>query len=163
MPRGPHHHDGPTKRQALRQIYKALWKGNRRRRVVTARVIEQARKDGFTITTPMQEHIHSAIPHLKAAAAVTHNPQYVETIEALERDGINNPRNLSRAGDERFLRKVDHLRRNGKIIAGKHHRMSDLEACECVVAEWGLGALGTSFEVEVERLRKAWIRSRRPT
>jgi hypothetical protein len=101
--------------------------------------------------------------NLKAAAAVTHNPQYVETIEALERDGINNPRNLSRAGDERFLRKVDHLRRNGKIIAGKHHRMSDLEACECVVAEWGLGALGTSFEVEVERLRKAWIRSRRPT
>jgi hypothetical protein len=157
MPRGPRHHDGPTERQVLRQIYEALWVGNRKRRTDTARVIKQARKAGFTITTPApvsERRLHSAIPHLKEAAAATHDPRYLEMIEALERDGIDNPRNLSRAGENEFLDKVARLRRDG---------MSVLEACERVVAEWGLGTLTTTFEVEVERLRKSYhLRSGRP-
>jgi hypothetical protein len=52
MPRSPRHHDGPTERQVSQKIYKALWKGNRKRRVKTERLIEQARMAGFTITTP---------------------------------------------------------------------------------------------------------------
>jgi hypothetical protein len=79
MPRDPRHRDGLTERQVLREIYEALWKGNRKRRADTARVIEQARKAGSTIETPAPapERIESAISHLKAAAAVTHNPRYV--------------------------------------------------------------------------------------
>jgi hypothetical protein len=84
-------------------------------------------------------------------------------IDTLERDGIDNPRNLSRVDDERFLSIVDRLLRAGKTIAGKDRRMSISEACECVVAEWGLGVLTTTFDVEVERLRKAYTRLRRPT
>ena len=97
MARAPRHHEGPTERQVSRKIYKSLWVGNRRRRVETARVIEWARKDGFTITTPApkpKRRIHSAIPHLEKAAAVMHDPRYLEMIEALKRDGIDNPRNL---------------------------------------------------------------------
>jgi hypothetical protein len=71
-------------------------------------------------------------------------------IEALERDGIDNPRNLSRAGENEFLDKVARLHRDG---------MSVLEACERVVAEWGLGALTTTFEIAVERLRQAYLRT----
>jgi hypothetical protein len=153
MPRSPRHHDGPTERQVSQKIYKALWKGNRKRRVKTERLIEQARKAGFTITTPSpnpKRRLHSAIPHLKEAAAATHDPRYLEVIEALERDGIDNPRNLSRAGENEFLDKVARLHRDG---------MSVLEACERVVAQWGLGALTTTFEIEVERLRQAYLRT----
>jgi hypothetical protein len=131
MARKPRHHEGPTERQVSRKIYKSLWVGNRRRRVETARVIEWARKDGFTITTPApkpKRRIHSAIPHLEKAAAVMHDPRYLEMIEALKRDGIDNPRNLSRAGENEFLDKVARLHRDGRSV---------IEACERVVAEWG--------------------------
>jgi hypothetical protein len=163
MPRKPRHHVGRTDRQALRQIYEALWKGNRKRRTYTAHVIEKAREAGFTITTPEADSpIRNAIPLLRRAAATTHNPRYVEMIELLERDGLDNPRNLSRMDDDIFLSKVDRLHRDGKIVDGKRRPISVLEACECVVAEWGLGALTTTFDAEVQRLRQAWL-SRRST
>jgi hypothetical protein len=153
MPRSPRHHDGLTERQTLRRTYES-GQGNRKRRADTARVIEKARKAGFTINTPTPEpkrRIHSAIPHLREAAASMHDPRYLEMIEALKRDGIDNPRNFPRAGDNEFLDKVDRLRRVGKSV---------IEACECVVAEWGLGAPTTTFDAEVERLRQAYLRTR---
>ena len=48
---------------------------------------------------------------------------------------------------------VDFFHRRGKLENGKRRRMSVLEACENVVAEFGLGR---SFEREVERLRQIY-------
>jgi hypothetical protein len=64
---------------------------------------------------------------------------------------------IKRFGDthDGYLVQVDFLHQYGKLENEKRRRqLSVLEACECVVAECGLGF---SFEAEVERLRKAFL------
>jgi hypothetical protein len=70
---------------------------------------------------------------------------------------IGNWNDLTRIDDETYLNKIDLLLRDGKLIGGKHRSMNIQEACECVVAEWGLGV---TFEKEVERFRQAWLKTR---
>ena len=48
----------------------------------------------------------------------------------------------------------------GEIIDGKPRRMSISEACEFTVARNGIGSSVTTFDLEVKRLRQAWMRER---
>jgi hypothetical protein len=131
-----------------------LWKENRRRLAAGRRTRATPRVG--RIRGP--EFIHA----LEIAAEATGHPRFAAASEVarfyrLDREFHRTAARLhgEAFGDphEGYLVHVDFFHRRGKLENGKRRRMSVLEACENVVAEFGLGR---SFEREVERLRQIY-------
>ncbi len=100
---------------------------------------------------------------LKMAARVTRDQRFVGAIEAVEFWGFaNKPHHqLLAAHTEHCLVAIDRLYLYGNDGNVGPSPFSVLEACQYFVAEHGLGAPDTTFEKEVNRLRRAWVRSGR--
>jgi hypothetical protein len=96
------------------------------------------------------------------AASSLGDRRLVEAVDAVEFWGLNEKpyRSLRSASNDRCLLQIDQLYLYGN---GERLFSSILEACEYFVAENGLGSPNATFESEVERLRRAWIRSGRST
>jgi hypothetical protein len=104
--------------------------------------------------------IRSPLRALEIAAVVTQDQRFIEAIVALKFYGL----------DKEFMQNIPHadVKANSHLFQVDHlylygdgeRRYSVVEACEFVVAEHGIGSTTTTFEVEVERLRQFWKRTR---
>lgn len=119
------------------------------------------RWSAHTCYTPRRADTRSRI-YPRPAAEATGDPRFAAASEVarfyrLDREFHRTAARLhgEAFGDphEGYLVHVDFFHRRGKLENGKRRRMSVLEACENVVAEFGLGR---SFEREVERLRQIY-------
>jgi hypothetical protein len=149
-----------TDRKRRTEAYKAEWIKTRRR-------LANYR---HTRVTPHVRRIRGSefVRALEIAAEATGDPRFAVALEAarsyrlddefkrtaarLHGEAFGNP-------DEGYLVQVDFFHQRGKLEeSGKRRRMGVVEACELIVAEFGLGQ---SFENEVERLRHIY-RKRKP-
>jgi hypothetical protein len=93
---------------------------------------------------------------LLVAAEATGDPRFTAAFEAARSYRLDREFHRTAARlhdpDEGYLVHVDFFHRRGKLENGKRRQMSVLEACEIVVAEFGLGR---SFEREASDLPKA--------
>jgi hypothetical protein len=132
-----------------------LWKENRRRLAAGRRTRATSRVGRMRGS----DFIHA----LEIAGEATGDPRFADAARLAKFYGLDREfhRTVARLHgeafgdpDEGYLAHVDFFRRPGKLENGKRRRMSVLEACENVVAEFGLS--GRSFESEVERLRQLY-------
>jgi hypothetical protein len=110
--------------------------------------------------TTSATRIRSPLRALEIAAVVTQDQRFIDAIVALKFYGL----------DKEFMQNIPHadVKANSYLIqvdqlylyGDGERRFSVLEACEFVVAEHGIGSTTTTFEVEVERLRQFWRRTR---
>jgi hypothetical protein len=130
MARTPHHHIGQRGAEARREAHEKKWKITRKAKCER----EQARQVGEFSDNPF-------VRHLEMVAQIL---------------GIRQPAPKLRSAFDAFcLAKIDEL-----YLFGDGERRFDtvIEACEYLVAEQGLGS--STFEREVERLHRAWTRTR---
>lgn len=138
-----------TEGQKRTEAYKAAWEKNR--------TIQKNRTAAKSLRRIRGQDLALA---LERAGDATGDPQFGAALEAVKIYGFEREfqrtvvrEQIKKFGDTNssYLVQVDFLHRYGKLENRKRRRqLSVLEACECVVAECGLGS---SFETEVERLR----------
>ena len=160
MPRGPRHHVGQSDVEVRREAYEAKWSVAHKAK--WARRAEARKKDHTKSRVADQLSGRLLLRFLEMAASSLGDRRLVEAVEAVKFWGLNEKpnRSLRAAFNDRCLVQIDQLYLYGN---GERLFSSILEACEYFVAENGLGSPTATFESEVERLRRAWIRSGRST
>jgi hypothetical protein len=162
MPRGPHHHDGQSAVEVRREDYEAKWKvvHEAKWNAARARRTEAGKEDRTKGSAAGQLSGRLLRRFLEMAAHSLGDQRLVEAVEAVKFWKLDKKpyRSLRVAFNDRCLVQIDQLFLYGN---GERSLSTILEACEYFVAEHGLGSPTTTFEREVARLRRAWMRSGR--
>jgi hypothetical protein len=154
------HRDGMNDAEARRQTYEAQWEIVHAERWRAARARRAAAGKSHVVGKFSGRLL---LWLLKMAASVTRDQRFVEAIEAAKFWGFaNKPHHqLLAAHTERCLAEIDRLYLYGNDGNVGPSPFTITEACQYFVAEHGLGSPDTTFEKEVERLRRAWFQSGR--